>query len=320
MTALLAFLLSVATVAAVEAVLHARRFSRDRRAQELKRRISAISHDAPEADREALLRRARFARNATLEALLRPIGAAQRLEKLIEQADAPVTVAQFLGWSAGLAGTGLFLALALSRVALVVVAAGAALAPTLWLLAARARRSRRLSEQLPDALEMMSRSLRAGHALSAAFELVAREMPEPASVEFARAYEEQRLGLSFDEAVRRIAGRSPSNGDVKIFAISAVIQRETGGNLAEILDKIAATIRERYRFHGKVRALTAEGRASALLVGALPFIMFLILSILNPQYMSRLVVDPLGNAILAGGAACWIVGQVAMFRMTKMEI
>jgi tight adherence protein B len=145
-------------------------------------------------------------------------------------------------------------------------------------------------------------------------------MPDPASVEFARAFEEQRLGLSFDEAVRRMAARSPSNGDVKIFAISAVIQRETGGNLAEILDKIAATIRERYRFHGKVRALTAEGRASAVVVGALPFLVFVILSIVNPKYMGQLFVDPLGNAILAAGAACWIVGQLAMFRLSKVEV
>jgi tight adherence protein B len=320
MTGLLALLLSVATVAAVEAVLYARSFSRDRRAQELKRRVSAIAPDAEQGDREALLRRARFARNATLEALLRPIGLSQRLEKLIEQADAPVTVAQILGWSTGLLGTGVFLAVALGRVALLAVAAGGALAPTLWLLAARSRRARRLSEQLPEALEMMSRSLRAGHALSAAFELVAHEMPEPVCVEFARAFEEQRLGLSFDEAVLRIAARTPSNGDVKIFAISAVIQRETGGNLAEILDKIAATIRDRYRFQGKLRALTAEGRASALVVGALPFLMFLILSILNPKYMGQLVSDPLGNAILLVGAGCWIVGQLAMYRLTKLEI
>ncbi len=320
MTALLAALLSVATVAAVEAVLHARRYTRERRARELKRRISAIAPEAVDADREALLRRARFARSATLEALLRPIKAAQRLERLLEQADAQLTVAQVLGWSAGLGGTGLFLALAAHRGALVVVAAAAALAPTLWLLAARARRGRQISEQLPEALEMMARSLRAGHALSTSFELVAREMPDPVSVEFARAFEEQRLGLSFDEAVRRVAQRVPSNGDLKLFAISAVIQRETGGNLAEILDKIATTIRERYRFHGKLRALTAEGRASAVVVGALPFLVTLALSVLNPTYIAQLFVDPLGNAILAAGTACWIVGETVMFRMTKLDV
>lgn len=320
MTALLALLLSVATVAAVEAVLYVRRYAQERRADELKRRVSAIAHDAPQADRDELVRRARFARNATLEAVLRPFKAAQRVERLIGQADVHVTVAQVLGWSAGLAGTGLFLALALGRAALVLVAAGAALAPTLWLVAARARRGRQLSEQVPEALEMMSRSLRAGHALSAAFELVAREMPEPVSVEFARAFEEQRLGLSFDEAVRRIAERTPSNGDLKIFAISAVIQRETGGNLAEILDKIAETIRARYQFKGKLRALTAEGRASAVVVGALPFLVALALSILNPSYLAKLFVDPLGNVILAVGTACWILGEFVMFRMAKVEI
>jgi tight adherence protein B len=300
MTTLLAILLSVAAVAAVEAALYASRFARERREADLKRRISAIAHDASDGDRDALLRR--------------------RLENLIEQADSNVTVAQVLCWSLGLAATVVFLALALGRLALLAVAAAAALAPTLWLLQLRARRSRRVSEQLPEALEMMSRSLRAGHALTAAFELVAHEMPEPVAVEFARAFEEQRLGLSFDEAVRRMAMRVPANGDVKIFAISAVIQRETGGNLAEVMDNIARTIRERYRFHGKLRALTAEGRASALVLGALPFFIALVLAVLNPSYIGKLVSEPLGNAILAFGLASWLVGQVVLFRMTKVEV
>jgi len=114
--------------------------------------------------------------------------------------------------------------------------------------------------------------------------------------------------------------RAPSNGDVKIFAISAVIQRETGGNLAEVMDNIAHTIRERYRFHGKLRALTAEGRASALVLGALPFFIALVLAILNPEYIGKLVSEPLGNAILAFGFTSWLVGQVVLFRMTKVEV
>ena len=320
MTTLLAILLSVAAVAAVEAALYASRFARERREAELKRRISAIAHDAPEVDRDALLRRTRFARSPLLESMLRQFGPARRLETLIEQADSNVTVAQLVCWSLGLAGTVVFLALAIGRLALLAVAVAAAVAPTLWLLQARARRSHRISEQLPEALEMMSRSLRAGHALSAAFELVAHEMPDPVAVEFARAFEEQRLGLSFDEAVRRMAMRAPSNGDVKIFAISAVIQRETGGNLAEVMDNIAHTIRERYRFHGKLRALTAEGRASALVLGALPFFIALVLAILNPDYIGKLVSEPLGNAILAFGFTSWLVGQVVLFRMTKVEV
>lgn len=320
MTALLTGLLGLALVATLEFVLYVRRFRTDRRAAALRRRISAVGHAASEEDREALLRRARFARSPALEALLQGLAPARRLEQLIEQADADVTVAQILGWSAGLLFTGAMLALALSRAALLLVAAAGALGPTLWLLSARARRGRRLSEQLPEALQMMSRSLRAGHALSAAFENVARELPDPVSIEFARAFEEQRLGLSFDEAVKRMAARCAGNGDIKLFAISAVIQRETGGNLAEILDKIAATIRERFRFHGKLRALTAEGRASAWVLGTLPFAVGLVLAILNPKYVSVLFVDPKGNAILAVGAILWVVGQVAMFRMSRVQV
>ncbi|HSB20848.1 MAG TPA: type II secretion system F family protein [Anaeromyxobacteraceae bacterium] len=320
MSALLAILLGLAAVAVVEAGLYAARFGRERREGELKRRLNAVVPDASENDREALLRRARYARSAALEALLGSIPPARRLEALIQQADSQVSVAQILGWSAGLAGTGLFLAFALGRWVLVLLALAGALAPTLWLLRARARRSRQLSEQLPEALEMMSRSLRAGHALTAGFEIVAREMPAPVSVEFARAFEEQRLGLSFDDAVRRMAERAPLNGDVRIFAISAVIQRETGGNLAEMLDSIARTIRERYRFHAKLRALTAEGRASALVLGALPFLMAFILALVNPAYVALLVTDPMGNVFLAMGLASWAFGQVVLFRMTKVEI
>ncbi|HET6438322.1 MAG TPA: type II secretion system F family protein [Anaeromyxobacter sp.] len=320
MTALVAALLGIALVAVFEFVLYTRQVALDRRTAELRRRISAVAADATPGEREALLRRARLARSATLEALLRRIVPAVRLERLIEQADVEVTVAQILGSSAGLFLAVLFFALVARRAALVVVAAGLALVPTLWLIAVRAQRNRHLSQQLPEALEMMSRSLRAGHALAAAFENVAREMPAPVSVEFARAFEEQRLGLDFDEAVRRIAARCPSNSDVKLFAISAVIQRETGGNLAHILDKIAALIRDRFRFQGKLRALTAEGRTSAVVLGALPFLMALLLAVLSPRYITQLFVDPMGNAILAFGVVSWAVGQFVLFRLSRVDI
>lgn len=320
MNVLLTILLGVFAVAAVEAILYFSRFGREKREAELKRRLSAVAPDASEEDRDALLRRARFARSPALEAVLKLIPPARRVEELIQQADSQVSVAQILGYSVALCGTGLFFTIALGRWVLLLAAVAGGLAPMLWLLRARARRSRLVSEQLPEALEMMARSLRAGHALSAGFELVAREMPAPVSVEFARAFEEQRLGLSFDDAVRRMAVRCPLNADVRIFAISAVIQRETGGNLAEILDNIARTIRDRYRFQAKLRALTAEGRTSALVLGALPFLMAFLLALINPVYISVLVTDPMGNVILAMGVASWAFGQVTLFRLTKVEI
>ncbi|HEX9052690.1 MAG TPA: type II secretion system F family protein, partial [Anaeromyxobacter sp.] len=203
--------------------------------------------------------------------------------------------------------------------AIVLPPAGGAL-PVLLLLARRSRRSRRLSEQLPEALDMMSRSLRAGHALPSAFQVVAGEMPQPIAIEFARAFEEQKLGLSLEQAVVQMSARAPGNGDLKIFAVSAVIQRETGGNLAEILDKIAGTIRERYKFYGKLRALTAEGRASGLVLGALPIGVGALLSTTNPAYFGKLLDNAKGQTILAVAAALWLLGVFSLHRLTKLEL
>jgi tight adherence protein B len=195
----------------------------------------------------------------------------------------------------------------------------AAAVPTALVWSARIKRSEKLSEQLPDALDMMSRSLRAGHSLSAAFRLVASEMPAPASVEFGRAYEEQKLGLAVDEAVVNMTGRCPLNRDLKIFAVSLTVQKETGGNLAEILDNIAETIRERYRFYGKLAALTAEGRTSGLVLGSLPVAMMLFLAVANPKYLTRLFDNPIGQMILLYAIVSWVLGGLWMKRMAKVE-
>jgi tight adherence protein B len=207
--------------------------------------------------------------------------------------------------------TGVLIGLAFAVVGLTI--------PFLLLTVARAKRSNRLSEQLPEALEMMSRSLRAGHALTSAFEVVATEMPEPVSVEFARAFESQRLGLSVDRAIVQMTERAPGNRDLKIFAVSAVIQRETGGNLAEILGNIAETIRARYRFYGKLRALTAEGRASAVVLGALPIVVTVVLRIVNPKYFLVLLSGS-GRVILLFAILSWLVGLVWLVSLTKVDV
>jgi tight adherence protein B len=145
-------------------------------------------------------------------------------------------------------------------------------------------------------------------------------MPEPICVEFARAYEEQRLGLTLERAVVQMSERCPGNGDMKIFAVSAVIQRETGGNLAEILDQIGETIRQRYRFYGKLRALTGEGRASAVILGALPFAVAVALSIMNPEYLMVLPGTAKGQMIIAGASVSWVVGLLWLYRLTQVDL
>lgn len=318
MNALLTIALSIGLIAILEAAYFGFRYVRDRRSEELKRRLQAL---AAAPGTETLLRQGQFARSPVLDSMLRPFRAAQRMERLLDAAGSGLTVAQVIGYSAGLAFAALCLSLVLRLPPLpaAFAVAAACVGPTVLLLGAAERRSRKLSEQLPEALDMMARSLRAGHATPAAFQMVATEMPDPVSVEFGRAFEEQRLGLSLDQAVVHLVQRMPRNQDLKIFAVSMLIQKETGGNLAEILGGIAETIRARYRFQGKLRALTAEGRASATVLGVLPFFLVLGLEVLNPKYFDPLFATTTGNVVLLYTLATWAGGLLWLFRLTKVD-
>jgi tight adherence protein B len=308
-------------VAALEGTRQLLRWSKDRRRGELQRRLQAVVGDPMAGAGTTLLRKGKLAASPALDALLRTLPLAARAETLLERADSRLTVAQLFGATAlaGCAGlaAGAVLQLGLGLGALLAV--GGMMAPYLLLVVAGARRSNKLSEQLPEALEMMSRSMRAGHALTSAFEVVATEMPEPVSIEFGRAFESQRLGLPVDQAIVQMTHRTPGNRDLKIFAVSTVIQRETGGNLAEILGNIAETIRARYRFYGKLRALTAEGRASAVVLGALPIVVALLLRIMNPEYFGVLV-TPTGKLIVLFAVVIWLVGVTWLVSLTKVDI
>jgi tight adherence protein B len=317
MRAALIVLTSLALLALAETGYHVVRYLSGRRAGEIRRRLGGSL--GPLRLDSNLLRTGRFASTRALDVWLSSRPWARRLEHLLEQADSRMTVAQLCGFALLGGAAGALSAFWIGPGPSAVLALGGVAAPPLVLLRARERRSRDLSEQLPEALDMMARSLRAGHALTSAFQLVATEMPEPISVEFARAFEEQRLGMPLERAVREMAARAPSNADLKIFAVSTVIQKETGGNLAEILDGIAATVRERYRFFGKLRALTAEARASAWVVSLMPLAMALFLATSQPAYMALLVDNALGRSILTAGLGAWVLGLAWFQRLTRFR-
>ncbi len=308
---------SLAILGLIEAVVHATRFLVGRCGDELRRRLQSQSRPAPLGSN--LLRQGRFSEIPSLDAWLSARHWARRIEHLLEQADSRLTVMQVVLFALIGVAAGLVASVWAGIVPGLLLSAFGAVLPFGLLLRARARRSQAISEQLPEALEMMARSLRAGHALSSAFQLVAAEMPEPVNVEFARAFEEQRLGMSLERAVREMAARAPTNGDLKVFAVSAVIQKETGGNLAEILDGIAATVRERYKFEGKLRSLTAEARITAWFVSAMPLVMGAFFALAAPEYAVRLVDNPLGRTMLAGGVGAWILGVVWFDRLTRFD-
>lgn len=307
-------------VALLEALFYTMRYLGDRRRDELKRRLSALGGGTG-GPSLGVLRMGKLASNPAIDALLRTMRLAARLENLLEQTELEMTVAQLLaycmvggvlGFSLAVVGSG--------GIMLLILPLLFGLLPIFYVLFKRGQRTTRLSEQLPDALEMMARSLRAGHALTSSFKMVATEMPTPVSIEFGRAFEAQELGMPFEKAVADMTRRAPDNQDLKIFALSVIVQKETGGNLVEIIEKIADTVRSRYKFQGKLRGLTAEGRMSSYILGALPFVCVLFLLVANRTYIMHLFNDDVGHYILAYGIISWSLGFLWMRKMMKVKM
>jgi len=191
--------------------------------------------------------------------------------------------------------------------------------PLLWVLNKRRMRLKTFAAQLPDALELVARALRAGHSLGAGMHVVAEEMPSPIADEFGRVYEEQNLGIAVEESLRNICERVP-NLDLRFFVTSVAIQRQTGGDLAEILDKIGYVIRERYRILGQVKALTAEGRLSGIVLIALPPVLFLVMLHIKPDYVQLLWTEPLGIKMSVFGLVMQVVGAIVIKKIVDIKV
>jgi tight adherence protein B len=264
--------------------------------------------------------------------LARPLEAGQslfwqRLSKmgnlnlLLEQADTALTAQQFFGISAIMAVVGACIPIIAGIHASIALPMGLMLAslPFGWLMFRRRRRLKQFAKQLPDALELISRALRAGHSLASGFNLVAEEMRPPIAKEFHRVFEEQNLGIALDTALESLSERIP-NLDLRFFATAVILQRQTGGDLAEILDKIGYLVRERFKIWGQVQALTGEGRLSGIVLLALPPVLFLVVWRLNPEYLMPLFTDPMGRKMLAGGVVMQLLGAIVIKKIINIRV
>lgn len=191
--------------------------------------------------------------------------------------------------------------------------------PFIWVWNKRRTRLNKFAKQLPDALELVARALRAGHSLAAGLQVVAQEMPSPICDEFGRVYEEQNLGVTMEEALDGMCERVP-NLDLRFFVTSVGIQRQTGGDLAEILDKIGYVIRERYRILGQVQALTGEGRLSGVVLIALPFGLFAFMLQIKPDYVSALWTHPLGIKMSIFAIIAQILGAIVIKKIVDIKV
>jgi len=282
-------------------------------ARRIVRRLQLMSARG-EGERVTILKQRRYSRWPALERLLRAVRQTALLDRLLLQAGVQWSVAQLLGSALACAATALALLPMLNVPLLVTLAVplAAPLLPVLLLLRIRAARLDKIEEQLPEAADFLARALRAGHSFINIMQMVGEEMPEPIAGEFRFTYEEINYGVPMSEALHNLALRIPLT-DLRYLVIAVLIQRESGGNLAEILGNISRMIRARFKLVGQVRVLSAEGRMSAWVLGVLPLAVGVFMALVSPSYISVLWTDPFGVQLL------WYAGVGSALGMLWMR-
>lgn len=243
------------------------------------------------------------------------------LDRMLVKSNLPVNASVFILLSLSLGLITLLLGIKFSPILLLAIILSILVTclPFGYLKLAEKTYISKFQDQLPEALDLLARALRSGHAMTSGLEMVSSEMEPPISLEFGAAVDEINLGLTFEEAFENLCERVPST-DLRFFAISVIIQRETGGNVAEILDNISRLIRERIQFKRQVKALTAEGRLSAMVLIGLPIALFAYIFFINHSYLSLLWSDPIGQYMLAGAIVLQILGAFIIKKIVTIEL
>lgn len=293
-----------------------------KRARLRKRLSEALLHSAHTEDIEVVLARNELLSEIpALNRILIRVQAALHLKQMLDQADLQITPSRLVMFS-GMAGMLAALAvsmISISMIAMIVAGIVAAALPFVHVYWKRKKRFDRFLEHLPDALDLMSRALAAGHAFSESMHMVSTEMPEPIATEFRKTYEEQNLGLSLKLALENLTDRIPLL-DLRMCVTAVLIQRETGGNLAEILEKVAHTIRERFRIMGDLKTLTTSSRMSAWLLCGLPIFVTFAITVLNPEYMAVLWKDQRGHYLIATALLLQVTGMLIARKILRIKI
>ena len=256
-----------------------------------------------------------------LSNILNRISITQKLEKWIVQANLNLESTQFLVWissSAAIIGIGGLL-LKLSTWVIIAIPVSIIVLPIFVIKFLAKRRMNTLVNQLPDVFELITQALRAGHSLASGIQLVGQQLPDPAGTEFARIFYEQNLGIKIEEALTNFADRTDQL-DVRFFVTAVLIQRQTGGDLAEVLDKIGSVIRDRIQILGQVKALTAEGRMSGWVLSIMPFFVFFLAWVMNPDYAGILLYEQRGHYLLGGALFFEIIGMLMIKKIINIKV
>lgn len=312
----------IAVVLLIEGVYVTWNASHGPDARRISRRLQIMSAGSHAGQTDvSILKKRLLSESPGIQRLLLQVPRIHTLDRLIEQSGMKMNVAKFCFLSLGYALAAWAL-LSLTRVPEPITLAlsiGALAIPLLMMMGKKRRRLSKIEEQLPDALDLMSRAMRAGHALPSAIQMVSEEMQEPLADEFRIVFDEVNYGISMQDALKNLAARVPGT-DVGYFVVAVLIQRETGGNLTELLHNIATIVRERLKLFGQIKVFSAEGRLSAWILGLMPFCLAGLLQLINPGFMSLLWTDPVGRQMLGGMAVLMVLGVFWMRKVIRISV
>lgn len=289
--------------------------------KKIMRRLRHMSAGSVEHAQASILKQRLLSEMPALQRLLLMVPRIHQLDRLLQQSGKDWSVAFLLGASALAGLAGCLAAALLDQLPAICLIAGAtsAAAPSIYAMRTRHARLLKIEQQLPEALDLIGRALRAGHALQNGLKMVGEEMAEPICSEFSIVSDEVHFGVSMQQALINLTVRVPGT-DLRYFVIAVLIQRETGGNLTELLDNISAIIRDRLKLLGSVRVLTAEGRMSGLILSVLPFALGGVIHAFNPGFLAPLWSDPVGLKMVGAAGGMMVLGIFWMWRIIKIRV
>lgn len=311
----------IAVVLGIEGLFMWWNTTRGPEAKRMERRLRAASAGGHGTEQLSILKQRVLSRSDTMQRLLLALPHVQSLDRIIIQSGTSMTVGDLVLLTLMFGGTGVFIPTYLGRGLPFGIALGCVLAllPSLYVFRARTQRLRRLENQLPDAIDLMGRAMRAGHAFPNALKMVGEEMSDPIGSEFRTLFDEINYGVRLEDALLNLLERVPST-DLQYFVVALLIQRETGGNLAELLDNISAIVRARIKLMGEIRTLSAEGKLSAWVLALLPFGTAVLINVVNPKFMTVLWTDPAGLKLVYFALFMMAFGIWWMSRIVKIRV
>lgn len=298
------------------------RSARGPEATKLQQRIKALAATRDRTPQTQLLKQRMFSELGSLDRLMQRLPRVRTLDRTILQSGLNWTVAKLLSASAVMALAGLVALQVFARQSFLVGLVGAAIfgaVPLMYVHFKRSQRLLKLERQLPDTLDLITRALRAGHAFPSALKMAGEEMAEPIAGEFRIVHDEINFGVSLQQALTHLSERVPIT-DLRYFVVAVLIQRDSGGNLTEILGNLSQLIRERLKLLAKVRVLSSDAKLSAWILGLMPFLLGGVMTLVNPTFMKPLWNDPIGISIIKYMLAIMLIGVFIMRKIIRIRV